>query len=75
MRNPKLKVMSTRITESLARVVEEYLRIDAHVGPADLLRDALREKLKRDVPDLYKTMYQEAGATANYCAVDAATHH
>ena len=58
MGNQKLKVMSTRITEPLSRVVEEYLRRDAHVSPADLLRDALREKLKRDAPNLYRKMLQ-----------------
>ena len=58
MEKRKLRVISTRITEPLAEVIEEYLRRDAHVTPADLLRDALREKLKRDVPDLYQRMYQ-----------------
>lgn len=56
MKNPKLKVVSTRVTEPLARAIEEYLRIDAHVSPADFIRDAIREKLKRDVPKLYKQL-------------------
>jgi Arc/MetJ-type ribon-helix-helix transcriptional regulator len=60
MEGIKTKVVATRVTEPLARIMEEYLRRDAHVTPADFVRDAIREKLKRDVPDLYKTMYQEA---------------
>ena len=56
MESRKLKVISTRVTEPLAKIVEEYLRRDTHVNPADLMRDALREKLKRDVPDLYEKM-------------------
>jgi len=55
----KLKVVSTRITEPLVSVMEKYLEIDAHVSPADFIRDAIREKLKRDVPDLYNEMYQK----------------
>jgi len=56
MKNPKLKVVSTRVTEPLARAIEEYLRIDAHVSPADFIRDAIREKLKNDAPELYRKM-------------------
>jgi Arc/MetJ-type ribon-helix-helix transcriptional regulator len=59
----KLKVVSTRVTEPLAKVIEEYLRIDAHVSPADFIRDAIREKIKRDAPYLYKKMLSmETGA-------------
>jgi Arc/MetJ-type ribon-helix-helix transcriptional regulator len=54
MRDSELKVVSTRITKPLARALEEYLRIDAHVSPADFIRDAIREKLKRDAPSLYE---------------------
>lgn len=57
MENQKLKVISTRITEPLARVIEEYMKMDAHVTPADFVRDAIREKLKRDTPELYKSMF------------------
>jgi len=59
VKNPKLKVVSTRVTGLLARAIEEYLRIDAHVSPADFIRDAIREKLKNDVPELYQKMLQK----------------
>lgn len=58
MKNPKLQVVSTRVTRPLARAIEEYLHIDAHVSPSDFIRDAIREKLKRDVPELYQRMLQ-----------------
>ena len=61
MKSQKLKVVSTRITESLAQIIEEYLQLDAHVTPADFFRDAIREKLKRDTPDLYNSMYKKKG--------------
>ena len=57
MENQKLKVISTRITESLARVIEDYIRRDTHVTQADFVRDAIREKLKRDTPELYRSMF------------------
>ena len=59
MKSQKLIVVSTRITESLAHIIEKYLQLDAHVTTADFIRDALREKLKRDTPDLYNSMFRK----------------
>lgn len=60
MKEIKTKVLATRVTDPLAKVIEEYLRRDAHVSPADFLRDAIREKIKRDAPELYKQLFREA---------------
>lgn len=57
MKNPKLVVVSTRITQPFAKILEEYMLRNAHASPADLLRDALREKIKNDTPDLYQKLY------------------
>ena len=53
----KTKTVATRVTSPLLRLIEEYLRRDAHMNTADFIRDAIREKLKRDVPELYQGMY------------------
>lgn len=44
--------MATRVTERYAQLLEEYTRRDAYINCADLIRDALREKLQRDAPEL-----------------------
>ena len=59
MKNPESKVVSTRVTEPLAILIEKYLRLDAHVSLADFVRDAIREKLQRDVPELYNGMFRK----------------
>ena len=51
------KTVSTRITRRLDKVIGEYLQMDAHVTMADFVRDAIREKLKRDTPELYRSMF------------------
>ena len=51
------KTVATRITLRLNKVIEEYLQMDAHVTMADFIRDAIREKLKRDTPELYNSMF------------------
>lgn len=59
MQNPKLVVVSTRVTVPLAETIQKYLLADSHVSPADFVRAAIREKLKRDAPQLFLEMYQQ----------------
>ena len=51
------KTVATRITLRLEKVIDTYLQMDAHVTMADFIRDAIREKLKRDTPELYNSMF------------------
>jgi len=30
-----------------------------HINPADYMRDAIREKIQRDLPELYKLLFVE----------------
>ena len=62
MEKEKTKVVATRVTQRFADLIEEYCRQDAHVNSADLIRDALREKIQRDAPDLYKRLFAESPA-------------
>jgi Arc/MetJ-type ribon-helix-helix transcriptional regulator len=57
----KTKVVATRVTEHYAQVLEEYARKDAYINCSDLLRDALREKLQRDAPELYRQVLWGTG--------------
>ena len=61
MEGSEPKTVSTRITRRLDKVIGEYLRMDAHVTMADFIRDAIREKLKRDTPGLYNSMFTMEG--------------
>lgn len=57
----KTKVVATRVTDPLAKLIERYLKMDAHVSPADFIRDAIREKIQRDAPHLYQELFQQSG--------------
>ena len=52
-------VLSCRVSKRFADLVKEYCRLDMHLNPADLLRDAVREKIEKDAPDLYKKLFEE----------------
>lgn len=56
MRNPESLVVSARVTKPLALAIEKYLSLDTHVSPSDFIRDAIREKLRRDASWLLDEM-------------------
>jgi len=64
MGKTKTRVIAAKITEPLMWAIEQYLKHDAHVSLSDFLRDAIREKLKRDAPHIYQAMLERAIETA-----------
>ena len=55
-------VISARVPNALKRLVQEYLQRDGHLNESDLIRDALREKIQREAPELYNRLFQEVSA-------------
>ena len=55
----KTKVVSCRVPERLAELIKKYCALDMHVNPADFVRDAIREKIKRDAPRLCEQLLAE----------------
>jgi Arc/MetJ-type ribon-helix-helix transcriptional regulator len=53
------KTLSTRVPETFVNLINEYIKRDSHLNFSDLIRDALREKIKRDTPELYNSMFNE----------------
>jgi len=56
----KTKVVATRVTKKTAELIAEFCKRDTHVNPADFIRDAIRDKLQREAPELYGQLFQEA---------------
>lgn len=52
------KVVSCRVPERFAELIKKFCQLEAHVNPADFIRDAMREKIKRDAPHLYTELFQ-----------------
>lgn len=60
----KHRVISITVTAPLYEVVNRYLEFGAHVTKSDFVRDAIREKIKRDMPWLYDEMLKQGGEHA-----------
>ena len=55
----KVKIIATRVTKPFADLVESFVEKDSHLNVAEFARDAMREKIKREAPDLYASMFKE----------------
>jgi len=52
--------ISARIPATLKQLMLEFITLDAHINESDLIRDAVREKIQREAPQLYTKLFQEA---------------
>jgi Arc/MetJ-type ribon-helix-helix transcriptional regulator len=59
MTKQKTKVIATRIPEQFAEILQTYCKKEAYINLADLLRDALRNKIQHEAPQLYNQLFQE----------------
>ena len=57
-------VIAARVPKKLKDLVQRYLQLDTHLNESDLLRDAIREKIKRDAPKLFDEVFQEKQSEA-----------
>jgi hypothetical protein len=49
-----------RLPATLKELIEEYVKFDMHTNASEFTRDALREKLAKDAPELYARLFKEA---------------
>ena len=59
MSNNKLTYLNIRIPCNLKELMKKYIALDAHKDLSELTRDAIREKIKQDAPQLYAELFQQ----------------
>jgi Arc/MetJ-type ribon-helix-helix transcriptional regulator len=57
----EMVALNVRVPRNLKELMKEYVVIDAHKDLSELTRDALREKIKRDAPQLYESLFEKQG--------------
>lgn len=58
-------VVAARIPQTLKDLITKFLAMDAHLNESDFVRDAVREKIRRDAPQLYNQLFQDLELGAN----------
>ena len=61
MAGEETTVIGVRVPKSLSVLVNKYIAMDTHLNPSDFMRDAIREKIKRDAPVLYRKLLKRGG--------------
>lgn len=54
----KLVALNVRVPKTLKKLIREFIELDAHKDISEFTRDALREKIQRDAPDLYYKLFK-----------------
>jgi len=54
--------ISARIPRNLKELMQQFVALDAHINESDLIRDAIREKIQREAPELYRQLFQKASS-------------
>jgi Arc/MetJ-type ribon-helix-helix transcriptional regulator len=52
-------IVAARVPPSLKQMIGKFIHRDTHINESDFLRDAIREKIQRDAPDLYRQLFRE----------------
>ena len=52
--------ISARIPRTLKELMQQFVARDAHINESDLIRDAIREKIQREAPELYRQLFSQA---------------
>jgi Arc/MetJ-type ribon-helix-helix transcriptional regulator len=55
----EIESLHVRVPSTLKQLMQKYVELDYHINISDFTRDALKEKLKRDAPHLYKEVFKE----------------
>ena len=63
MEEKKLVQLNVRIPRTLKELMKKYIELDAHKDLSDLTRDALRQKIQRDAPNLYQKQFEKEPTT------------
>lgn len=48
-----------RIPRPLRKLIEQHLKLDTHKDLSEFVRDALREKIWKEAPELYSKLFSE----------------
>ena len=57
--------INVRIPVALKDLVQKIVEQDTHLNESDFYREAIREKIRRDAPDLYRQLFQKQPEAEN----------
>lgn len=63
MTKNRMAQLNLRVPHNLKSLMKQYIALDAHKDLSELTRDAIREKIKKDAPELYADLFKQKEST------------
>ena len=57
--NVRDAVISARVPKALKDLIRKIVERDLHMNESDFVRDAIREKIERETPQLYRQLLEK----------------
>jgi len=54
----RMIALNVRIPPSLKALITRYIELDTHKDASEFTRDALREKIRQDAPEIYAAQFK-----------------
>jgi len=61
MEKKETDVIGVVIPKAMRKILQRHIERDMHLNLSDFVREAIREKLQREAPDLYKQLFKHEG--------------
>lgn len=61
--------INARIPCTLKELMQRFIALDTHINESDLIRDAIRTKIKHDAPELFAQLFQQKEAETKCAAL------
>jgi Arc/MetJ-type ribon-helix-helix transcriptional regulator len=59
MAKRELTNLNVKVPITMKQILQQHVKRDLHTNISEFTREAIREKLQREAPDLYRQLYKE----------------
>ena len=59
MTKEEATTITFRLPLTLKDLLKDFISLDTHMNESDFIREAIREKIRREAPKLYKKLFVE----------------
>jgi Arc/MetJ-type ribon-helix-helix transcriptional regulator len=63
MSEERMVQLNIRVTRSFKEMIQRFVQMDSHKDISEFTREALREKIQRDAPNLYRNQFDKSGGS------------
>lgn len=68
-----IEFVGLKMKKGLVSIMDEYIGIDTHTNRSEFIRAAIREKIQRDMPDLWMKFLSDPNFTEKDTEVEVTT--